>query len=125
MSQNIPSPVTYRTIDAVKQPSLRQMLRKPPPHQLLIRRPNGIGDLLRYLEPLRGIDLYPLQIADHDIDHALQRDLFRGIILKRDLGRSNEQVLVGPVLFKGGITAPLHIRLLYEEEGLRMKSLVG
>src|SRR5690606_19785139 len=92
---------------ATKPPSL---ILNPHPHssnqmpvetrrdQLLPRRPDFVGNLLRDLEAPRGILADPLQIADHHVDDALAAELFVRIVAIFNGRRADEDLRPRPLL---------------------------
>src|SRR5262245_26812305 len=84
------------------------------------RLPDVVGYLLFNLKSAARIDSDPLQVADHNVDDQITRQIFGGIFGKGYGRRGGYNPLARPEIHKRGISAPLHIRLLDEDQAVRI-----
>jgi len=69
--------------------------------EFLERPPHVVRDLLRDLKPTLGIDSDSLQVADHDVDDQIARQIFCGIF-----GKGNGQFGIPKLDLEGGKVKP-------------------
>src|SRR5262245_37600972 len=93
-------------------------------HERFVRAPHVVGNVLVNLEALRRIETYPLQVPDHDANHIVRRQrsvrISCEIIVHGDLRRRHDHVFLGPHLPERRVAAPFHVRLLHDDEFLRV-----
>src|SRR5438067_3912972 len=98
-------------------------------HERFVRPPHVVGNVLVNLEPLRGIQSDPLQIADHDADHVVGRERAvrraAQILVHRFLRRGYDHLFLGPHLPERRVAAALHVRLLHDDELLELDAALG
>src|SRR6478735_8688597 len=98
-------------------------------HQFLIRRPHLVWNVLRNLKAPGWILAHALQVPHHDADHVVCRQ--RGvrivveIVAERHLRGGHPHRLLRPTLAEGRVAATLHVRLLHDDEGLRIEAALG
>src|SRR5215813_7626151 len=94
------------------------MIRKG--KELRSRLPEDVRYILFDLKPAAGIDSDPLQVADHDVDDQIARQIFGGIFGKGYGRRGGYNPLARPEIHKRGVSAALHIRFLNEDQAVRI-----
>src|SRR5262247_2287295 len=74
--------------------------------ELSERLPDVVGYLLFNLKSAARIDSDPLQVADHNVDDQITRQIFGGIFGKGYGRRGGYDPLARPEIHKRGVSAP-------------------
>ena len=90
-------------------------------YQSLVSIPHVVGNFLIHLKSAGRIKMYPLEVAHHYMNHFGQRYAGRGVFKKCELWRCDDNVLAGPNFFKRCKRSSFHVRLLHQDDGLRVK----